>query len=33
MDLAFWLSFVLAFVMIMTVLVAFAVLVFPLPLW
>ncbi len=32
MDLAFWISFVLAFVMIMAVLIAFAVLVFPLPL-
>ena len=32
MDLAFWISFVLVFVMIMAVLVGFAVLVFPLPL-
>ncbi len=32
MDLAFWISFALAFVMIMAVLVAFGVLVFPLPL-
>jgi hypothetical protein len=32
MDLAFWISFVLTFVMIMAVLVALGMLVFPLPL-
>ncbi len=32
MDLAFWISFVLAFVMILVVLAGFAVFAFPLPL-